>query len=541
MSFASVSSRRKALGLLLVVGCGQAQRGTDGGNSGAGAGGSAGGGAGSGGSSAGVGGSDGIGGMSGAAGTGGAQAADAGTAGTGTGGEGTAGVGGAATGGAGTTAIGDAGDGGTEGGSGGMDGGGTVPCTVTPTLALSTMIPTVATVTFTTSLDELTDAEIEFGPAAGGAMLVAPVELAQPDYETVLVGMKPTTSYVYRIKLTSSAGTCVSEDYLLTTGALEGVPELTVTIQDPAHHDRGFLVVSKGLSGPGASAFILDADGTVVWIPPDGAIGFISGRAHLSWDATRLIVIDVNFPKDAVGFMSSIAMDGSDLRNLPGVSAVHHDFVAIPGGIATLAWLQPNEASAEGPSALIEFLDSGQTRTVVPDLSTIYEGRGHANSIHYYDSDRSYTVGDPTANAYVKVTGEGELVWQFGGENPKDPNKFFAGVIPWRVNHGHHLTADGTFAFFNNGSGTDSSNVLVYELETETLEASPKATFPVAKSAEFGDVQRLPNGNFLLTASNSGVITEVTPEGSAVMTIQTAGQYFGYTEFRKSLYGPPPY
>ena len=50
------------------------------------------------------------------------------------------------------------------------------------------------------------------------------------------------------------------------------------------------------------------------------------------------------------------------------------------------------------------------------------------------------------------------------------------------------------------------------------------------------------NGNFLVTASNSAKILEVTPAGSVVMTIDggpLAG--FGYTEFRESLYGPPPY
>jgi hypothetical protein len=428
----------------------------------------------------------------------------------------------------------------TIGGAG--SGASPMACPVTPTTTQSGVIPTVHTLTFTTTVTDLTSAEVEFAPADGGDTMVAPVALTQPDYETILVGMKPSTKYVYRIKLTSSAGTCTSEDYALSTGALERVPELTVTIMDPTRHDRGFLLVTNGLGGQGDGAYIIDPDGTVVWIPPAGAIGFTTARAHLSWDAARLIAMDVNFPKDNFGFIVSMAMDGSDVTSLSSVSAVHHDFVAIPGGIAALVWLMPSTGSVDGPSSVVEFLDSGQSRTVVTDTTSVFDvAATHTNSIHYYDSDHSYTLGDPGANAYAKISHDGQLVWQFGGENPQDTSKFFAGVTPWRVNHGHHLTADGTFAFFNNTTST-SSNVFVYQLDTESMQATPTASFTLPKSAEFGDVQRLPKGNLLLTASNAGLIEEVTPGGDVVMTIQAPpSSTFGYTEFRKSLYGPPSY
>ena len=54
-----------------------------------------------------------------------------------------------------------------------------------------------------------------------------------------------------------------------------------------------------------------------------------------------------------------------------------------------------------------------------------------------------------------------------------------------------------------------------------------------------GDVQRLPNGNNLVTFSTSGQIHEMTPSGTLVAKFTSTA--FGYTEFRESLYGPPPY
>jgi hypothetical protein len=53
-----------------------------------------------------------------------------------------------------------------------------------------------------------------------------------------------------------------------------------------------------------------------------------------------------------------------------------------------------------------------------------------------------------------------------------------------------------------------------------------------------GDAQFLPNGNLLVTYSQSGQINEVTPSGQVVATFK--GAAYGYTEFRESLYGPPP-
>ena len=53
-----------------------------------------------------------------------------------------------------------------------------------------------------------------------------------------------------------------------------------------------------------------------------------------------------------------------------------------------------------------------------------------------------------------------------------------------------------------------------------------------------GDAQVLPNGNILVMASQSGQITEVTSGGQVVATFKATA--FGYSEYRDSLYGPPP-
>jgi hypothetical protein len=59
-----------------------------------------------------------------------------------------------------------------------------------------------------------------------------------------------------------------------------------------------------------------------------------------------------------------------------------------------------------------------------------------------------------------------------------------------------------------------------------------------------GDVQRLPNGNTLITYSQNGEMREISPTGQLVQTVQTFNETgtrraFGYADFRPTLYGPP--
>ena len=171
-------------------------------------------------------------------------------------------------------------------------------------------------------------------------------------------------------------------------------------------------------------------------------------------------------------------------------------------------------------------------------MGTVYSSTTfHSNAVHYYPSDNTYTVGDRNPNLYVKLSRTGSLIWQFGGSNPKDQSKFFTGVPTWSVNHGHQLLADGTFLFFNN----TPNEAWIYKLNTSNMTAAKTLTYTAtgATSSVLGDVQQLPNGNYLVTFSTSGQIHEISPSGALVAKFTSTS--FGYSEFRESLYGPPPY
>jgi hypothetical protein len=238
-------------------------------------------------------------------------------------------------------------------------------------------------------------------------------------------------------------------------------------------------------------------------------------------------------------------MDGlTNTGSIPGLANCHHDLTVLPDGkIACLSWVQQ---SGDQPSDLLESDYQGNVKKVMTLDSKVYaggtglgggSGTYHANSIHYHAYDDSYTISDRNPNLFIKVTRAGVLKWQFGGSCTNAPApQCVAG--DWKVNHGHDMLEDGTFLIFNNGQ-SGASAALFYKLtEGATLSATKTGQYsPGTTSSVLGDVQRLPNGNTLVTFSIAGTMDEIDPSGALVQHITGPG---GYADWRETLYGPPP-
>jgi len=94
----------------------------------------------------------------------------------------------------------------------------------------------------------------------------------------------------------------------------------------------------------------------------------------------------------------------------------------------------------------------------------------------------------------------------------------------------------------NNETTMSMPIVRVFKLDTTALTATSLFAYQAAdaRSMFLGDVQHLPNGDFLVTYMQSGQIREIDPSGKIVAQF-TVGSTLGYSQFRASLYGPPPY
>ena len=473
------------------------------------------------------------GGVFGSAGTfgrGGAGAGDAGAAAPGGGGAGSSGM-----------ASGGVAAGGLDSGGAGAGGGGAAnDCAFTVTKnALSTKIPTVGIVEWALA-----------GPAPSSATIVytlkdapssslnrggeAPVDLDEPGYRTLLLGLKQAKDYGFRIEASRNGQTCVSPEYALpTTGSFESSPSVTVTVVQPEKREPGFIVTSSGSSLP-SSAFILDADGEVVW--------YVEGpqnptRALMDYEGEHLWMLQLNLLNQG-GEMRFVSMDGEqEHRNVPGLENAHHDFTVMPGGkVAAIAW------RGEGIDPESEVLVRSPDGTVTSAFrigSNLYRSEAfHANAIHYIPFDDGFTISDRNPNLIVKVRADGTLDWQLSGSCEDAPAGERCSPQRWDVNHGHHLLPDGTFVLFNN-SYTEVAHVLEFRLNatpgafTATLVRDYAGD---AASTNLGDVQRLPRGNTLITYATDGKIVELDASWNVVQTFSVR---VGYSSFRPTLYGPP--
>lgn len=497
-------------------------------------------------------------------GAGGTPAARAGRGGGGAGGAGstggapaeggapsvTAGAGGLAT--AGTGGVVAAGGASGAAASGGSSGSSGAPCSFSVTSSLSPSIATVGIVSWSTTLPDVTSARVVYtldGATAStlNAGGTAPAAASEGTGRTLLLGLKPGKSYTFHVEVDGASGQhCASDDYALTTGTLADAPAVTRTVFDASTQAPGFIIAGGGF-GSSAPVAIIDADGAVVWTAPAPAN---TSRARMDYEGGSMWMIAAN-PSNSGGDLRFVSMDGTTSgSNLSGLANVHHDFAVLAGGaVAVLSWAK---SGLDQESDLLERLPDGTVQTLFHVGSNLYAGGQsafgggahsyHANSVAYHATDDSFTIGDRNPSSFVKVGRDGTARWQFGGtcSGAKAPL-----CVPgsWQVNHGHQLLDDGTFLFFNNTvyGKTSPSSALEFMLQASSSFSASELEHWSGNGAEhsdtLGDVQRLPNGNTLVTFSNDGVIYELDPGWQVVQSLSAAS--FGYSEWRPTLYGPP--
>jgi hypothetical protein len=445
----------------------------------------------------------------------------------------------------GTSAGGRGGAGGTapmggRGGAGGTTGGagtgGAQSCVFQIDAALSTVIPTVGIVNWSTDLAGLTSARIEFtlnDPPAGTINRGSggSIDIAGTSHRALMLGLKPARIYTYRIIATAGTKVCTSPDRTLTTGSDADAAKIVLTstrnAAATATPATGFIVTSDYQQ---IGAYIIDADGDIVWLADDPSV---CSRARMDWEGQYMWMLTVNGTQGSPWKVRRTSMDGTDvLEDFPELKDAHHDLAVAPGGVvATVVWTGETTAA----SVLVERSPDGTVKTIGRIAENVFGSRAsyHANSIAYHPSDDTYTVGDLDNDGFVKMTRAGKVVWKFQSAD-------FVG------NHGHHLFDGGLLVF---KARVMPSPVLEYKVieGAGTLTATQIWSYTPTNnqgSIILGDVQRLPNGNTLITYSNGGEIREVSPAGDIVRSIVTGTpsggkRQMGYADYRETLYGPP--
>jgi len=411
------------------------------------------------------------------------------------------------------------------------------------------MIGTVGIVTWSTTLVGVQSAKIDFGLTTSYGM-TAPVDLAQPNDRTLLLGMKSSHLYHYRITATNSSGNCQSPDYTIMTGPLaNGLTKPTVTTNNASALAGGFLLTGQYVAtstGTGP-AFILDADGDIVWWYniEDNVTGVVMDYAgtHM-W-------INNHPPNLANAKVHRVTMDGMTAEDLTSqMQKLSHQLTVLPD--ETVAFYA-DDGMGMGCSDIKERKSDGTVRMIANSQAVLgTTGQCHVNNIQYSQVDDTLVFSDHIHCAVAKIKrSDGSKVWILNGET-----KTFTGDTWLGSEHGIHILGLDDFLIFNNNSlsvagttipvsmGTgNGSGALEIKLDlnakTVTKIWSYKAMGTQYQTDIMGDLQRLANGNIVIAFGGKGIIQEITSTGTVLQEMRTTTN-FGYIQKRATLYGPPP-
>jgi len=400
-------------------------------------------------------------------------------------------------------------------------------------------------VTFTSTASKLKEAHIDFGLDTMYGMS-APVDLAEPSYRTLLLGMKASKMYHYRVVAKDDGGQdCTGADATLMTGALpNGIAKITVKNNDKTKLFGGFLILGQYVQNAGASgapAYILDADGDYVWWYTPG--GDVTG-ARMSHDGKHMWMNAANVPNSSAK-VHRVTMDGMTADDYSSqFSGQNHQMTVLPDGtIAFYAY-----GSGSSCDDIKERSPSGTVKTIV-NSGTVWGASGacHVNTIQYSAMDDTLVFSDLDHQVVVKITRAGKLVWVLNGSSSTFKGDGWKGG-----EHGVHILGLDSFLIFNNNSagggvgasGGTGDGSIALEMKLDLTAKTSKIMWMYKSNIQndiMGDVQRLPNGNTVVGFSTQGVLQEVDSSGKVLQELTwPAGASFGYIEKRATLYGPPP-
>jgi len=444
----------------------------------------------------------------------------------GTGGEGT---GGSRLGGAGAPGQGAGGTGSTN------------ACSFSIEAQISPKIAEVGIVTWSTTLADVRSAHIEFGETTAYG-LNAPVDLASPGYRTLLLGMRSSKTYHFRVVATASSGTCASEDQTMTTGALpSSLPKVTVTTAGTAVAPfGGYLLLGpyqQSTGGTSAPVFFVNGDGDIVWtIRGPGEI--VSARMNPRH--THVWMSSANVPPSKA-VVHRIGLDGLLDEDLSAsFEGQHYQLSLLPDDTVVFP-----AYGAGGCDDIKEHAPGGPTRTIANVCTLLGAGSTRVFAIEYSAPDDAIVFFETVTQSLVKISRAGALVWILGGSGSTFAGDTWrGGVSGFRV-----LAADRLLVFVNNstqtsafpGTGTGSYAVeLVLDRAANTVKQvwSYQPT-PAIQSDVLGDVQRLPDGHTLVAFSVHAIVHEVDAGGSFIREWKWASFTMFSFEGHPSYYRPP--
>jgi len=162
----------------------------------------------------------------------------------------------------------------------------------------------------------------------------------------------------------------------------------------------------------------------------------------------------------------------------------------------------------------------------------------HANSI-MQDTDGNLILSSRHLDEITKIDRQtGAIIWRMGGQH--NEFKFLNDTLGFSHQHAVRRTAAGTITLFDNGNyhKVPNSRALEYRVDEQAKTCELVWQYhhkPEIQTAAMGNVQRLPNGNTLVSwglAKSAPVLTEVYPDATVAYELLISTPNSSYRAFR---------
>lgn len=435
----------------------------------------------------------------------------------------------------------------------------------TPTVTVSDVIPTVATVRWHTATPSV--GTVEFG-LPGETAMVTPTETEYTtEHELVLFGMKAGETYEIRASAVAENGTRfeMGETSVTLEPPPSGLPRITISEYDPAATAPGGYVLTSLIQPTGSWIVIIDRDGDYVWYwQVEDGLSSGGARFDARTHSLYFMQVDILGLTDA-GEVTRIALDGSEIVQTRALLG-HHDAVLHADGTVgfpsfDFRGAKVGEQDLQVVSDMVLEAAEGSDDSVLPEkkfaildkimayaycehfweemFSTGAYDFSHVNSLMYDEARDQYMLLARNLDAILLVDrASGEIVERVGGDDPTITTEDPADL--WSHPHMSHAW-EGGFMVFDNGFHYEprQSRIAEYALDQDagTLELvwefTDEETFfnPV-----FGDAQKL-GDTYLGSWTEYGRLQEITSDGTVVWRAETdIGTAIGRSIWTDDLY-----
>ncbi|MCP4805014.1 MAG: hypothetical protein GY913_17115 [Proteobacteria bacterium] len=399
------------------------------------------------------------------------------------------------------------------------------------------------------AIPTVVDLTWEGGPATVSYGLAGELDRTTTgDGHAQLIGLKSSTPYLFEVTLDDGSDTGGGG---FETGALPiALPSASVVEYADGFLEEGFFVTTS-LSSISA-AIVLDHEGDIVWWSLDDRSDIQIARAELMLDGSGVVYgVSTNDPsaEDRHEELVEMSWDHS-VETVIDAPKYHHDFVQVDDGFyayQALTSMQTEAGTTMGD--LIMTVDrEGATEEIWNGFDDFpfdadYADRErekywhHANAMDVDRETGELTISMRNLNTITRLDMDtGEILWSLGEFGDFE----ITGEREHTFQQHQFELIDGGIVMFDNGTSEMlDSRIVEYVLDYDEMTADEVWTYrtdPPLFNYALGAVDRLDDGNTLVTWSTGGQIEQVAPDGTLLWRLNAdIGAAYGYTQHVVSL------